>query len=129
MPWCDQQFQNASTQLSKLSAHLPLRTARATELHRALFETLPGFVWGSAVSIFLGAVYVFVFAWIFAGYYVWMHNTSLIAPEKTGKADVDRKDPHESSLMTTALVHQLEIAEGGANVGGSRLCGNSDWLR
>ena len=63
--------------------YLPLRSARATELHHALFETLPGFAWDSIASIFLGAFYVFVFSWIFAGYYVWMHNTSLIAPEKT----------------------------------------------
>lgn len=61
--------------------YLPMRTARATELHKALFETLPGFVWGSVGSIFLGALYVFVFSWIFAAYYVWMHNTSLVRSE------------------------------------------------
>jgi hypothetical protein len=49
---------------------------------------LPGFIWGSVTSIFLGAFYVFVFAWIFAAYFVWMHNTSLIAPENIGKTDV-----------------------------------------
>ena len=63
--------------------YLPLRTARATELHHTLFETLPGFVWGSVASMFLGAAYVFAFAWIFAGYFVWMHNSSLISPERT----------------------------------------------
>ncbi len=68
--------------------YLPLRTARATELHKAIFETLPGFVWGSAGSILLGAGYVFVLAWIFAAYFVWMHNTSLIASEKAIKAGV-----------------------------------------
>ena len=68
--------------------YLPLRTVSATELHRALFETLPGFVWGSVASIFHGAFYVFVFAWIFAGYFVWMHNTSLITTEKGGNVDV-----------------------------------------
>lgn len=68
--------------------YLPLRTARATELHHALFETLPGFVWGSVASIFLGMVYVFVFAWIFAWYYVWMHNMSLIGPEQASKPGV-----------------------------------------
>jgi hypothetical protein len=67
---------------------LPLRTARATELHSALFETLPGFVWGSAFSLFLGAFYVFVLAWIFAAYFVWMHNASLIRPENTTKSEV-----------------------------------------
>ena len=61
-----------------LGGYLPLRSARATELHHTLFETLPGFVWGQASSMLLGAVYVFVFAWIFGGYMVWMHNTSLI---------------------------------------------------
>jgi hypothetical protein len=30
----------------------------------------------------LGAGYVFVLAWIFGGYMVWMHNTSLIGREK-----------------------------------------------
>jgi hypothetical protein len=68
--------------------YLPLRTARATELLHALFETLPGFMWGSVASIFLGADYVFVFAWIFAGYYVWMHNTSLIGLEQDSKPGV-----------------------------------------
>jgi hypothetical protein len=62
--------------------YLPLRTSRAMELHRVLFETLPGFVWGNIGSVVLGAVYVFAIAWIFAWYFVWMHNTSLIAKEK-----------------------------------------------
>lgn len=74
-------------------AYLPLRTSRATELHRALFETLPGFVWGSVASVFLGAFYVFVFAWIFAAYYVWMHNTSLMVAEKTNTSDLQAR-PH-----------------------------------
>ena len=61
--------------------YLPMRTTRATELHKAFFETLPGFVWGSVGSVLLGAVYVFAFSWIFAAYYVWMHNTSLVGSE------------------------------------------------
>lgn len=65
-----------------LGGYLPLRSARATELHHTLFETLPGFVWGQPSSMLLGAVYVFVFAWIFGGYMVWMHNTSLAQREK-----------------------------------------------
>lgn len=73
--------------------YLPLRTLRATELHPALFETMPGFIWGSVASVFLGAFYVFVFAWIFAGYYVWMHNTSLISAEETSTSDVPVR-PH-----------------------------------
>lgn len=57
--------------------YLPWRIARGAELHHAFFETLPGFVWGNAASILLGAAYVFVFSWIFAWYMVWMHNSSL----------------------------------------------------
>ncbi len=55
---------------------------RTAALHHALFELLPGFVWGNAGSVFLGAVELFGFAWLFAWYYVWMHNTSLV---KSGK--------------------------------------------
>jgi hypothetical protein len=65
-----------------LGGYLPLRSARGTELHHTLLETLPGFVWGQPSSMFLGAVYVFVFAWIFGAYMVWMHNTSLIGDRK-----------------------------------------------
>ena len=64
--------------LCLLGGFLPLRSTRGIELHHALFETLPGFTWLSFGSFILGAVYVFVFAWIFASYFVWMHNTSLV---------------------------------------------------
>jgi hypothetical protein len=37
--------------------YLPMRTSKAMELHRTLFETFPGFVWGSLGSILLGALY------------------------------------------------------------------------
>ena len=61
-----------------LGGYLPLRfTSRAVELHETFFEMLPGFIWGSVGSIILGAVYVFVFSWIFGWYMVWMHNSSL----------------------------------------------------
>lgn len=66
-----------------LGGYLPLRTARGVELHNALFETLPGFVWGSPWSVVLGGVYVFALAWIFGAYMVWMHNTSLIKQEQS----------------------------------------------
>ena len=56
---------------------LPFRTAAGIELHHKIFETLPGFVWLNAESVFLGAFYIFAFAWIFGSYFVWMHNTSL----------------------------------------------------
>lgn len=62
--------------------YLPMRTTNAMELHRTLFETLPGFVWGGLGSILLGAGYVFVLSWIFAWYFVWMHNASLIGKER-----------------------------------------------
>lgn len=61
---------------------LPLRSTRAIELHHTLFETLPGFTWINISSVILGAVYFFVFAWIVALYMVWMHNKSLVKPEK-----------------------------------------------
>jgi hypothetical protein len=67
-----------------LGGYLPMRTERATEIHKALFGTLPGFTWGNPLSIILGAVYVFMLAWIFGAYIAWMHNTSLIQkPERT----------------------------------------------
>lgn len=64
--------------LCVLFGFLPLRSAQGIELHHRLFETLPGFTWISFGSFVLGAAYVFVFAWIFGAYYVWMHNTSLV---------------------------------------------------
>lgn len=65
-----------------LGGYLPLRTVRGAELHHAVFETLPGFVWGNLASYLLGAAYVFIFSWIFAWFMVWMHNSSMV---KTGK--------------------------------------------
>ena len=65
-----------------IGGYLPIRNIKALELHHSLFELLPGFKWGNITSILLGAIYVFVFSWIFAWYMVWMHNISLIKPEK-----------------------------------------------
>ncbi|MBI2453944.1 hypothetical protein HYV58_02065 [Candidatus Peregrinibacteria bacterium] len=61
-----------------LGGFLPLRGERAVELHHLLFETMPGFTWISLGSFVLGALYVFVFAWIFAAYMVWMLNSSMV---------------------------------------------------
>ncbi len=61
-----------------LGGFLPLRSAEVEKLHHLLFETLPGFTWVTTGSVILGAVYSFVFAWIFAVYFVWMYNSSLI---------------------------------------------------
>ena len=75
-----------------LGGLLPLRTGRGIDLHHALFETLPGFVWISPGSVILGAVYVFVFAWIAGWYIAWMHNRSLTTANsgshKAADADV-----------------------------------------
>ena len=62
-----------------LGAYMPFRSEKGEELHRALFETLPGFVWGKWESLLLGAGMMFVLAWIFAVYMVWMFNTSLVS--------------------------------------------------
>jgi hypothetical protein len=66
--------------LCLIGGFLSLRTASGTQLHRVLFETLPGFTWISLGSVLLGAIYMFVFAWVFAWYFVWMFNSSV---EKT----------------------------------------------
>jgi hypothetical protein len=51
---------------------------KGRELHRALFELLPGFVWGNVLSIIWGAFFLAIAAWIAGSYIAWMHNTSLI---------------------------------------------------
>lgn len=63
--------------LCLLGGFLPIRNEQAIELHHRLFETLPGFTWINFGSVALGALYVFVFSWIFAAYMVWMLNTSM----------------------------------------------------
>jgi hypothetical protein len=70
-----------------LGGFLPIRSTKGIELHHALFETLPGFVWINVGSAFLGAFYMFVLAWVFGTYMVWMHNTSLTTPETSSKLD------------------------------------------
>jgi hypothetical protein len=62
--------------------YLPLRSSKGMELHKTLFETFPGVVWGTVSGVVLGGVYVFALSWIFAWYFVWMHNTSLTSGEK-----------------------------------------------
>ena len=64
--------------LCLIGGFLPWRTVAGIQFHHAVFETLPGFTWISFGSFILGAIYMFVFAWIFASYFVWMHNSSLI---------------------------------------------------
>ncbi len=64
--------------LCLLGGFIPWRTEVGVQIHHALFEILPGFAWISVGSFILGAIYMFAFAWVFAWYIVWMHNSSLI---------------------------------------------------
>jgi hypothetical protein len=50
---------------------------KARELHHALFELIPGFVWGNPVSLVWGGLYMGVLALIGGWYIAWMHNASL----------------------------------------------------
>ena len=50
---------------------------KARELHHALFELIPGFVWGNPVSLVWGGLYMGVLALIGGWYVAWMHNASL----------------------------------------------------
>lgn len=68
--------------LCLLGGFLPWRSPSSMALHHALLETLPGFTWINLSSVLLGAFYVFVFAWLFGSYMVWMHNFSLVRAEK-----------------------------------------------
>ncbi len=54
-----------------------LLSGKAQELHHALFELIPGSVWGKPVTIVWGALYVGIMAWIVGWYIAWMHNASL----------------------------------------------------
>ena len=73
-----------------LGAYLPLRTARAEVLHQTLLETLPGFAWGSPLGILVGALDVFIAAWAFGAYFVWMHNTSIIRNDSANIRTTER---------------------------------------
>lgn len=54
-----------------------LLSAKGKELHDALFELIPGFVWGNVLSILWAAVYMGIAAWIVGWYVAWMHNASI----------------------------------------------------
>lgn len=56
-----------------------LLSAKARELHHALFELIPGLTWGTPVTMVWGAVYVGLLAWIAGWYISWMHNVSTIS--------------------------------------------------
>jgi len=59
-----------------------LLSAKGKELHDALFELIPGFVWGDVLSLVWGGVFLAVLAWIGGWSIAWMHNASLIADPK-----------------------------------------------
>jgi hypothetical protein len=54
-----------------------LLSGKAQELHHALFELIPGMVWGNPASMVWGAFYLAIMAWVSGWYIAWMHNTSL----------------------------------------------------
>lgn len=56
-----------------------LLSAKGKELHDALFQLLPGFVWGNALSMIWGGVLVGSLAWVGGWYIAWMHNTSMVS--------------------------------------------------
>ena len=60
-----------------------LLSGPAVELHRTLYTVaIPGFVWGSFISIVWGAVFWAVVGGIVGWYLVWMHNSSLVDKNK-----------------------------------------------
>jgi len=50
----------------------------AQQLHRSLFELLPGFSWEQPSSMVLTGVYLAFMAAVFSLYIVWMHNSSIL---------------------------------------------------
>jgi len=59
-----------------------LLSAKGRELHAALFELIPGFAWGNALSMVWGGVFLAVLAWIGGCYIAWMHNACMKAELK-----------------------------------------------
>lgn len=59
-----------------------LLSGKAKELHAALFELIPGFVWGAPVTMVWGGLFLGILSWIGGWYVAWMHNTSLVAGKK-----------------------------------------------
>jgi hypothetical protein len=56
-----------------------LLSAKGRELHAALFELIPGFVWGAPLSMVWGGLFLGILAWIAGWYVAWMHKASLVA--------------------------------------------------
>ena len=56
--------------------------AKGREPHAALFELIPGFVWGAPLTTIWGGVFLGILAWIGGWYIAWMHNASLVTRTK-----------------------------------------------
>ena len=56
-----------------------LLSVKGKELHDTLFELIPGFVWGNALSLAWGGLFVGILAWIGGWYIAWMHNASMVS--------------------------------------------------
>lgn len=59
-------------------AYALLLSGTAQELHHALLELIPGFVWGGPVNMVWGAFYLGVLSLAGGWYIAWMHNVSLV---------------------------------------------------
>lgn len=52
-------------------------SGRAYEFHQTFFETLPFFSWSNPFRMVATGLCLFILAWVFACYYVWLFNSSL----------------------------------------------------
>ena len=59
-----------------------LLSAKGRELHDALFQLIPGFVWGDALSMVWGGLFIGVLAAIGGWYIAWMHNEAMVSGVK-----------------------------------------------
>ena len=62
-----------------------LLSAKGKELHEALFQLIPGYMWGDVLSMVWGALFVGALAWIAGCYIAWMHNASRVSGEARGE--------------------------------------------
>jgi len=52
-------------------------TGKASELHRAILELLPGFSWLGIGSYLAGAIIIAIWSGLAGAYIAWMHNVSV----------------------------------------------------
>jgi hypothetical protein len=84
---------------------------KGRELHRALFELLPGFVWGNILSMVWGAVFLAIAAWITGSYIAWMHNKSLISSETRNRAKFKRQKggSYEEGIYSGSIINGSRV--------------------